>query len=131
MPAKKVGEDIVKATVAEYKGLRVTVLITILNRVATIAVVPGVSSMVIKALQEPPRDRKKVKNIKHSGSISFGEVLKIARAVRSTKSLSCNLGGTVREVLGTCLSIGCHIDGKAPREILSQVQSGELAVPSA
>jgi len=30
--------------------------------VATISVVPSASSLVIKALKEPPRDRKKVKN---------------------------------------------------------------------
>lgn len=35
---------------------------TIQNRVATISVVPSASSLVIKALKEPPRDRKKVKN---------------------------------------------------------------------
>ena len=38
--------------------------------------------MVVKALKEPERDRKKVKHVKHSGNISFDEILDIARQVR-------------------------------------------------
>jgi hypothetical protein len=47
---KKVGEDIAKATGA-WKGLRVTVQLTIQNRQATVSVVPSASSLVIKALK--------------------------------------------------------------------------------
>jgi len=46
------------------KGLRVTVCLTIQNRNATISVIPSASSLVVQALKEPPRDRKKVKNSK-------------------------------------------------------------------
>lgn len=58
---KKVGDDIAKATTA-WKGLKITVKLTIQNRQATITVVPSAASLVIKALKEPPRDRKKVKH---------------------------------------------------------------------
>lgn len=61
---KKVGDDIAKAT-SDWKGLKITVSLTIQNRQATIAVVPSAASLVIKALKEPPRDRKKVKNGTH------------------------------------------------------------------
>ncbi len=37
--------------------------------------------MVVKALKEPERDRKKVKHVKHTGNISFDEILDIARQV--------------------------------------------------
>ena len=59
---KKVGEDIAKSS-GEWKGLNVTIQLTVQNRQAQVAVVPSASSLVIKALKEPPRDRKKVKNI--------------------------------------------------------------------
>ncbi|KAI7557624.1 hypothetical protein KC346_g23210, partial [Hortaea werneckii] len=62
---KKVGEDIAKAT-GDWKGLRVTIRLTVKNRQAAVSVVPSASSLVIKALKEPPRDRKKEKNIKHT-----------------------------------------------------------------
>ena len=61
---KKVGEDIMKGT-KDWKGLRVTIQLTIQNRQAQVSVVPSASSLVIKALKEPPRDRKKDKNSKY------------------------------------------------------------------
>lgn len=64
---KKVGDDIAKATTA-WKGLKITVKLTIQNRQATISVVPSAASLIIKALKEPPRDRKKVK---HGREISY------------------------------------------------------------
>lgn len=60
---KKVGDDIMKAT-GDWKGLKVTVKLIIQNRQARVEVVPSAASLVIKALKEPPRDRKKVKHSK-------------------------------------------------------------------
>jgi ribosomal protein L11 len=62
MSPKKVGDDIVKATSGEWKGLRVTCKLIVQNRQAKVEVVPSAASLIIKALKEPPRDRKKVKN---------------------------------------------------------------------
>ena len=62
MSPKKVGDDIVKATQGEWKGLRVTCKLIVQNRQAKVEVVPSAGSLIIKALKEPPRDRKKVKN---------------------------------------------------------------------
>src|SRR3978361_497253 len=71
---KKVGDDIAKAT-QDWKGLKITVKLTIQNRQAAIDVVPSAASLIIKALKEPPRDRKKVKHVKHNGNLSFDEIL--------------------------------------------------------
>merc|ERR1712054_562851 len=60
---KKIGEEIAKETQAEWRGLRITVKLTVQNRQAEITVVPTASALIIKSLKEPPRDRKKVKNI--------------------------------------------------------------------
>jgi len=58
-----VGDDIAKGT-ADWKGLKITVQLKIQNRQAAISVVPSAASLLIKALKEPPRDRKKQKNSK-------------------------------------------------------------------
>jgi len=115
---KKVGEDIAKATV-DWKGLRVTVQLTIQNRQAQVSVVPTASSLIIRALKEPPRDRKKEKNIKHSKSITLDEVIDIARTMRH-KSFAKELKGSVKEILGTAFSVGCQVDGKSPKAIAMQ-----------
>lgn len=58
---KKVGEDIAKETAKDWKGLRVTVRLTVQNRQAKVSVVPSAAALVIRALKEEPRDRKKVR----------------------------------------------------------------------
>jgi len=60
-PPKKVAEDIAKAT-KDWQGIRITVKLTVQNRNATCEVVPTSTSLVMKALKEPPRDRKKEKH---------------------------------------------------------------------
>merc|ERR1712096_386485 len=78
---KKIGDDIAKNT-QEWKGLRITVELRIQNRQATVRVVPSASSLIIKALREPPRDRKKQKNIKHNGNVTLEDIYGVARIMR-------------------------------------------------
>ena len=61
LSAKKLAGDIAKATLA-YKGLLVTVKLIVQNRKAQIEIVPTASTLIMKALNEPVRDRKKEKN---------------------------------------------------------------------
>jgi large subunit ribosomal protein L12e len=125
--ATEVGEDIAKAT-GDWKGLRVTVKLTIQNRQAAVSVVPSASSLVIKALKEPPRDRKKEKNIKHTKSVPLEEIINIARTMRF-KSMAKDLKGTVKEILGTAFSTGCQVDGRSPKDISDDIESGEIEIP--
>lgn len=55
----QIGEDIAKETAKEWKGLRVTCKLTVQNRQAKVTVIPSAAALVIKALKEPVRDRKK------------------------------------------------------------------------
>merc|ERR1711904_405400 len=71
---KKIGEDTATHTQKNWKGLRVTVKLTVQNRQAQVEVVPAASSLIIKALKEPPRDRKKNKNIKHEGDLTLDAI---------------------------------------------------------
>uniref|UniRef100_A0A8D1CIT1 Large ribosomal subunit protein uL11 n=1 Tax=Sus scrofa TaxID=9823 RepID=A0A8D1CIT1_PIG len=125
---KKVGDDIAKAT-GGWKGLRITVKLTIQNRQAQIEVVPSASALIIKALKEPPRDRKKQKNIKHSGNITFDEIVNIARQMRH-RSLARELSGTIKEILGTAQSVGCNVDGRHPHDIIDDINSGAVECPA-
>jgi ribosomal protein L11 len=87
--------------------------------------VPSASSLVIKALKEPPRDRKKEKNIKHTKSIPLDEIIEIARIMRF-KSLAKELKGSVLEILGTAFSVGCQVDGESPKTISDKIKAGEI-----
>ncbi|KAG5459075.1 MAG: ribosomal protein L11 [Olpidium bornovanus] len=139
---KKVGEDIAKAT-KDWKGLRVTVKLTIQNRQAAVSVVPSASSLLIKGLKEPPRDRKKEKNSvylscpgggpksthPHNGNLTLDQVIEAARQMRY-KSLARELSGTVKELLGTANSIGCTVDHMSPQDVIEKIDNGEIEVPA-
>lgn len=87
--------------------------------------VPSASSLVIKALKEPPRDRKKEKNIKHSKSVPLDDIIEIARTMRH-RSFAKELRGTVLEILGTAFSVGCQVDGRSPKDVSDDVKAGEI-----
>merc|ERR1712037_635978 len=83
MSPKKVSDDIVKATTA-WKGIRVQVELTVQNRQAAVAIVPTSTALIMRALKEPVRDRKKgPKNILHDGNIEFNVILDIAKQMRA------------------------------------------------
>lgn len=108
--------------------MRVTVKLIVQNRQAKIEVLPSASSLVIKALKEPPRDRKKEKNIKHSGNLTLDDIVGVARKMRN-KSYAKTLSGTVREILGTAQSVGCTVEGQPPHDIIDKIIFGEIEVP--
>merc|ERR1712225_53836 len=96
---KSVGEDLCKAT-KEWMGMRVTCKLHVQNRKVTVEVVPSATALLIKALKEPPRDRKKVKNISHDGDISWDDVYDIACTMVFCSNVK-KLEGIIFEVLGT------------------------------
>ena len=70
MPPKKVGEDIQKAT-KDWKGIKVEVEIKVQNKQCEVRVMDTAGPLVLKALKEPARDRKKTKNIVHNGKVTM------------------------------------------------------------
>jgi large subunit ribosomal protein L12e len=34
--------------------------------------------------------------------------------------------GTVKEIVGTCVSVGCTIDGESPKEVMKKVVAGDF-----
>lgn len=123
---KKIGDQLAKAT-KDWKGLRVMCKLSVQNRQATVTVTPSAASMVIKALKEPYRDRKKEKNVPHDGNVSLDAIIDIAKQCRS-RSMAKHMSGTVKEVLGTAQSVGCTVDGQQPHDIIDQINSGEVTI---
>ena len=127
--AKKVGDDIAAAC-KDWLGIRVFVEIHAQNRNATIHVKPGTSAYIVKEMGgNVARDRKKEKLPARTGNITFDKVTKIAKIMEDEgKSQSKEFVGTVKQVLGTCLSVGCTVDGQSPKVITQKLNSGELKV---
>jgi len=120
---KKVGDMIAVAT-KDYAGLKVQVQLAIQNRQATISIIPSAAALVLQALKEPVRDRKKEKNVVHDGNITFDDILRVAHVMKE-RSLARELSGGCCEILGTARSIGCTVDGKPAQDVIDMVHNGE------
>ena len=46
------------------------------------------------------------------------------------RSMAKELKGTVKEILGTCHSIGCTIDGETAPDLMERIDDGEVDIPS-
>ncbi len=125
---KKAGEEIAKQT-KEFTNIRLYVKLSIQAReIKTVELLPTSSSLIIKDLKEPVRQRRKVKGsvYKHTGNLSYEQVKTIAKKM-SHKTLAREMKGTIKEVLGTCLAVGITVDGKNPKEVTKDVDSGKLS----
>eukprot|EP01091_Cochliopodium_minus_P001869 TRINITY_DN11831_c0_g1_i1.p1 TRINITY_DN11831_c0_g1~~TRINITY_DN11831_c0_g1_i1.p1 ORF type:complete len:160 (+),score=54.98 TRINITY_DN11831_c0_g1_i1:92-571(+) len=125
---KKVSDDIALAT-KDYKSIKCMIELTIENRQTSVVVIPTSSTLVLKALKEPPRDRKKVKNVTHTGDIPLEDFYGIVRKLRD-HSLSKTFSGTCLEILGTARSVGCTVGGMKPKDLTLKIKSGELQTPT-
>merc|ERR1712020_349043 len=88
------------------------------------------AALIIKALKEPPRDRKKVKNVKHNGNITMDDIYEAARIMRP-RSMAREFSGVCKEILGTAQSVGCTVDGQDPHDIIDSINDGSHECPSA
>lgn len=79
------------------------------------------------ALWSSERDRKKTKNIKHNGNVSLDEVIEMARIMR-LRSMAKDLSGTVKEISGTCVSVGCTVDGNDPKDLQQEISDGDVEI---
>lgn len=130
IPGKVVGEDVKKLTAKDYKLQKIHVLLKVKDRKATCELNPTTAQLIVKALKEEREPKKKGVDKApglHNGSISLNDLFKIAVEIRS-RSRSRTLRGTVKEVLGTCLSLGCFVEGKHPKEVIAAVNGGKAAV---
>eukprot|EP00438_Fugacium_kawagutii_P022308 Skav233988 [mRNA] locus=scaffold1008:921566:924438:+ [translate_table: standard] len=115
------------------------------NRAAKVDVEPNATSLIIKALKEPLRepwmqwlcllaqDRKKTKNIKHSGNLTKNVFLDICRQMRNkslAKALWVEFKGTAKEILGTCFAVGCTVDGQKPGALQQAIDDDEWELPT-
>lgn len=110
MPTMHAGEDIAKETAKEWKGLRVTVKLTVQNRVAKVSVIPSAGALVIKALKEPIRDRKKVSGVLnvHLVSSAQGPGCRSGGGENRTGGGSTSGGGTDAQAAATAAGSACR-----------------------
>ena len=117
----------------DFEGMRVPVEIEI-NPDKTFNVTvgtPPVSALVLKEIgAEKGGNRVSTeKNLdqKHGGDIPFDKVVKIAKMKHGAGSIrAASLKLAVKEVLGTCVSMGITCEGKSPKDVQAAIDKGEF-----
>lgn len=120
---KAVVDDINKKT-AEFNGMTVPVTVSVddkKNVTLTIGIPPTTALIIKEAGVEKGSGTPNTEKV---GNLPLDAVIRIAK-MKMENMLSYNLKEAVKEVLGTCVSVGVTIEGKAPKEAIAAVNAGE------
>jgi large subunit ribosomal protein L11 len=109
----------------DYSGMKVPVKVTVDPETKQFEVTvgtPTASALIVSELKiakgsGSPKAQK-------VGDLNMEQVVKIAR-MKSAELLAPNLKMAVKEILGSCVSMGVTIEGKDPREIQKEVDEGK------
>jgi len=109
---------------AEYEGTKVPVDVTLDTDTKEFAVKVGMLStyalvtQVLEIAKGSPTP-----NTEYVGDLSFDQLVEIARRKREGL-LGATLRSAVKEVLGSCLSMGVTVDGKPAKEVFALMEAG-------
>jgi large subunit ribosomal protein L11 len=108
----------------DYAGMKVPVKISVNIEDKTFEVsvgTPTASALIVSELKV-----EKGSGTPHSvkvGDLSMEQVVRIAK-IKRPELLAQTLEGAAKEMLGTCVSLGVTVEGKDPREIQKEIDSG-------
>lgn len=109
----------------EYKGIKVPVDVTIDTDTKEFAVKVGVLSTYALITQALGISKgSPTPNIDYVGDLTMDQVMEIARRKREGL-LAASMKAAVREILGSCQSMGVTVDGQLAVEIQALVRAGE------
>jgi len=110
---------------ADFKGMRVPVKIEVDQETKQFAVsvgTPTTSALIAKESGIPKGSAKP--NLDFAGNLPFDKVVSIARN-KMAGSYAKTVRSAVKEVIGSCVSMGVKIEGKDGREFMSEIDSGK------
>jgi large subunit ribosomal protein L11 len=120
---KSIVDDINEKT-ASYDGMQVPVKVIVddkKNVTLEIGIPPASALILIEAGIEKGSSGEET-----VGNINIAQVIKIAKQ-KQPDSLSYDLKNTVKEILGTCVSVGVTVDEKTAKEVQHAIDAREYA----
>ena len=110
---------------SDFKGMRVPVKIEVDQETKKFSVsvgTPTTSALVVKEAGVPKGSGKP--NTDLVGSVTFDKVLSIAK-VKMGDSYAKSIKSAVKEVVGSCVSMGVKIEGKDARVFMKEIEAGK------
>ncbi|HLC51204.1 MAG TPA: 50S ribosomal protein L11 [archaeon] len=121
---KIIGE--VNKKTADFEGMQVPVEIEVDTETKTANIIvgtPPVSSMIKKELKVEKLSKTAWKE-QPVGDLKFDSAVKIAKSKIDAMNTS-DLKSAVKQVVSTCISVGVTVEGKTPKEIVKEINSGQ------
>ena len=109
----------------EYSGMRVPVKIIVQVESKTFAVevgIPTSSALLAKALGVEKGSG--VPNSEKVGNLTMDQLVKIANT-KIDQSYATTIKSTVKELLGTCVSMGITVENKEPKDLFAEINDGK------
>lgn len=108
----------------KFEGMKVPVKITVDPKTKQFEIkvgTPPASALILKELgvekgSSSPRTEK-------IGNLTMDQVIKIAK-MKYDDLLGKDLKRKVKEIVGSCVSIGVTIEGKSPKEVIKEIDEG-------
>jgi len=109
----------------DYAGMKVPVKVIVDTETKEFEVTvgtPTTSALIVSELKiEKGSGSPKAQKV---GNLSMEQVVRIAR-MKQAELLSPNLKAAVKEVLGSCVSMGVTVEGKDPKEVQKEIDEGK------
>jgi len=109
----------------DYAGMKVPVKVMVDVETKEFEVTvgtPTTSALIVSELKvQKGSGSPKAQKI---GNLGMDQIVKIAK-MKSAELLSPNLKAAVKEVLGSCVSMGVTVDGKEPKEVQKEIDEGQ------
>jgi large subunit ribosomal protein L11 len=108
----------------DYAGMKVPVKITVNTEDKTFDVTvgtPTASALIVAELKIEKGSG--TPNTVKVGNLSMEQVVRIAK-IKQPQLLSPTLKKAIKEMLGTCVSLGVTVEGKDPREVQKEIDEG-------
>lgn len=115
----------INSKTSEYKGMRVPVKVKIDIEKKTFEVEVGLPTTAALIAKEAGIGKGSGNpKAEFVGNISMESIKKIAK-LKFEKTCAKDLISAVKEIVGTCISMGVKIEGKDPREVMREIKEGK------
>ena len=115
----------IKELTKDYSGMKVPVKVTVDPETKEFEVSVGTPTTAALIVSELKIEKGSgTPNTQKVGNLTLEQIIRIAK-VKRPELLAKNLKAAVKEVLGSCVSIGVTVEGKDPRELQREIDEGK------
>ncbi len=109
----------------DYAGMKVPVKVEVDTETKEFTVEVGVPPTAGLALKEAGAQKGSGKaGSEFAGEMDMDKIIKVAK-LKIDGSYAYDVRGAVKQVLGSCTSMGMKVEGKTPKEVLKEIDEGK------